>query len=212
MFRRIPYLDFKQQFPEPMTSAALEHVETVVKRSQHEFDYVKNALLNPNPTFCSKPLPENVVLNILELAQFWPAAEKSCSFPFEGYQLNVRFFKFGPLPGKARRLEFEFESHDQGWSSYPEHSGTYENSWTWGEIDIKNSAGESKLNGRKRIFTNRHADSTWQTHSNVLTPENSFLECMEKGDTLEFHFRSEFPGWCIYVRKARMVVHYDGEI
>lgn len=40
-----------------------------------------------------------------------------------------------PLTSRSIRLlrkaVFTFKSRDQGWSSYAEHYGTYENSWTW---------------------------------------------------------------------------------
>lgn len=38
--------------------------------------------------------------------------------------------------GRLRKVVFTFKAKDQGWSSYIENHGTYENSWTWFEAMV----------------------------------------------------------------------------
>lgn len=89
----------------------------------------------------------------------------------------------------------------------------YENSWTWGEVDVKDHNGNSKLQERQRIFTNLHADSQWQVHAKTFYPcDEGFMTHLGRGDTLEFYFRAQFPGWCIFVQNSKMVLHYDDPV
>eukprot|EP00834_Sanchytrium_tribonematis_P001324 NODE_31_length_37178_cov_0.413576.p23 type:complete len:178 gc:universal NODE_31_length_37178_cov_0.413576:32787-33320(+) len=51
------------------------------------------------------------------------------------------------------KIEFICQSHDQGWSSFHEHHGTIENSWTFGEIHLSCANDDY----RQRVYTNLHA-------------------------------------------------------
>ena len=184
-------------------------VVSKVLRGAGEVRLLREALLHGDVPTHRPPLPEAIVTQILDNAEYWCVAEKIHEDTFEGGSLNYRVFKFSALPGIPRKVKFRITSHDQGWSSYPEDQGTQRNSWTWGEVDIIDPVtGMSKLQERPRVFTNVHASSTWKTHSVDYAGFDGFMAQYAPGDVLEFYCRSMFPGWCIYVRDAKMEVHY----
>ncbi|GFR43462.1 hypothetical protein Agub_g4545, partial [Astrephomene gubernaculifera] len=108
-----------------------------------------------------------------------------------------------PLPPgyEVAAVEVEAESHDQGWSSYPEDRNTRNNSWTWVELQLYDTHGDLVPAGvhrrahdggsgdggdggsgdgggggeRPRLFTNLHAISAWQTHAVKLGPESDLV-------------------------------------
>lgn len=78
-----------------------------------------------------------------------------------------------------------------------------------GEIDIIDPNGISKLESRHRIFSNFTCCHQWQMYSDMLLAEKYFLNCMEKGDTLEFYFHVAHDEIRNIFRKARMVMYYS---
>eukprot|EP00210_Caulerpa_lentillifera_P001888 g1816.t1 len=184
------------------------HVTTIMIRAPHEVRALQSALYNGIPAQDMLPLPMSAVNKILQKSQFHCIIEKKTEQGFQGGNMCHCLFKFGPLPAKPFKVEIVVVSHDQGWSSYPNDQGTYRNSWTWGEVDVINEAERSKLPERIPVFTNLHARSNWQTHDLTFENDERFMSCLETGDILEMYFRSAHPGWVIYVREAKMTVHY----
>lgn len=97
------------------------------------------------------------------------------------------------------------ESHDQGWSSFPEDYNTERNSWTWGELVVRDGVQVT----RTRLFTNLHAVAQWQTHTHEIVDEHVLNELMRKDNQTSEHtvevcivLRAMFPGWRMYVREA----------
>ena len=56
-------------------------------------------------------------------------------------ELEVPYILSDPVRGRAnvpsREIKFVIQRHDQGWSDYPQHHGTYIESMTWFDIYIK---------------------------------------------------------------------------
>ena len=79
------------------------------------------------------------------------------------------------------------ESHDQGWSSYPQDQGTFNNSWTWLDLALVRNPSESAPAENPpdwRIYTNLHASRTWQTKEVVLDRSNEIISALRPGDSL----------------------------
>ncbi|GMH41325.1 hypothetical protein BSKO_09235 [Bryopsis sp. KO-2023] len=184
-------------------------VETFVKRSRRTVAALEKALTNGNPAENLPPLPSDVVLKILDSAEYWCCVEKRCESSIRGQNMNFRIFRFGPIPGQPKRIELRVESHDQGWSSYPHDHGTKRGSFTWGEVDVIDGNGRSKLGGRPRVFTNIHADSDWQIHDVSFDHDQGFMRVLGQGDSVELCLRSMCPLWEIFVRSARMALYFQ---
>ncbi|KXZ52317.1 hypothetical protein GPECTOR_10g949 [Gonium pectorale] len=62
---------------------------------------------------------------------------------------------------QVEAVAVQVESHDQGWSSYPDDRNTYNNSWTWGELVLAGPDGEVLGQAAQaeppRLYTNLHA-------------------------------------------------------
>ena len=181
-----------------------------VLRGAGDVRRLREALMRGDESTHRAPLPESVARKILDMAEYWCVAEKIHEDAFQGCNLTYRVFRFGAIPGIPRIVKLRITSHDQGWSSFPAAQGTDRNSWTFGQVDIIDPVtGRSKLPRRPRVFTNVHADFRWKTHSLEFSDVSGFMTSYAPGDVLEFYCKSKFPGWCIYVRDAKMEVHYE---
>ncbi|KAG2439526.1 hypothetical protein HXX76_004879 [Chlamydomonas incerta] len=138
------------------------------------------------------------------------------------------------LPGGGAEVtcvEVEAEAHDQGWSSYPADRGTYRNSWTWGELVLVGPGGKRVRAGDPgRLFTNKHAERTFQTHRVVQGPDSAVVQDLNErvyggagaagaggagaggargqGYELQLLQCAAFPGWCHTMRRAAITVHF----
>ncbi|RIB22164.1 hypothetical protein C2G38_2014478 [Gigaspora rosea] len=118
---------------------------------------------------------------------------------------------------KCKKIEIACESHDQGWSSYPRDHGTYNNSWTWGEISIitpkKNNNLEVRLIEKEpitryRVYTNKHAVDDWQTHNFEFLSHHPLVKSLQPGDIVGLWIRSCYPGWRNYIKRAEIKFYY----
>ncbi|GIL83783.1 hypothetical protein Vretifemale_12537 [Volvox reticuliferus] len=81
-------------------------------------------------------------------------------------------------PGyRVEKIGVEVVSHDQGWSDYCRDHGTYNNSWTWGELVLLDPTGHPVHNdgNPERLYTNLHAIGDWQTQTIVLGPTHPLV-------------------------------------
>ncbi|KAH9045040.1 hypothetical protein EDB84DRAFT_1558896 [Lactarius hengduanensis] len=109
------------------------------------------------------------------------------------------------------RVVIRTESHDQGWSNYPEDQGSFNNSWTWLELALVRNPTESAPTETPpdwRIYTNLHASGTWQTNEVVLDKSNEIIGALRPGDSLAIWAEARFPGWANMVRSAKIEVVY----
>jgi hypothetical protein len=121
---------------------------------------------------------------------------------------------------KLRVLVYSFKSQDQGWSSYPEHHGTYASSWTWFEAGLtrykkqiprRENSREQELRGKKEqdryeLQRNRHAGREPEDYKIELHRDHELLRCVEEGDRFALRARAMFPGWTNMVHYARIDV------
>ncbi|RIB22598.1 hypothetical protein C2G38_2014230 [Gigaspora rosea] len=114
---------------------------------------------------------------------------------------------------KCQKIEITCESHDQGWSSYPQDQGTYNNSWTWGEITIipkqnNDLQGQNESKTRYKVYTNKHAAEGWQTHNFIFLSDHPLVQSLQPGDIVGLYIRSLHPGWCNYIKRAEIKFYY----
>ncbi|GMH45836.1 hypothetical protein BSKO_13799 [Bryopsis sp. KO-2023] len=181
-------------------------VETFVKRSRRTVAALKTALTNGNPAESLPPLPPDVVLRILDAAEYWCCVEKRCESSIRGQNMNFRIFRLGPIPGQPKRIELRVESHDQGWSS---HSLAKRGVFAWGGVDVIDGNGRSKLGDRPPVFANVHADSDWHIHDVSFDHDQGFMRFLGQGDSVELRLRSMRPSQKIFVRSARMALYFQ---
>ncbi|MCO5581451.1 hypothetical protein L7F22_035335 [Adiantum nelumboides] len=101
----------------------------------------------------------------------------------------------------VKGIKVTVESHDQGWSSYRDDHGTYNNSWTWGELAVLAADGQTQIGKRIHVYTNLHAVDEWQVHSKIVT-DPLFLESIQAERVIALYLCSRYPGWCNYTRHA----------
>ncbi|KAJ3827099.1 hypothetical protein F5880DRAFT_1609615 [Lentinula raphanica] len=100
------------------------------------------------------PLPLEIIDLILDFAEYWPCLRVDNSEEIEAVASSTVHgeatwtYLISPpmLPGeisgtesrhrRVRKITFEMESHDQGWTSIQGTEGTYNGSWSWFEAII----------------------------------------------------------------------------
>ena len=101
-------------------------------------------------------------------------------------------------------VNFEVESKDQGWSSYPEDHGK-RNSNTWLEASLSELSTT-----RYHLFTNIHAGQAFEYQEKQCDRQSDLVKdlvgLMDRREgfplTIRMHARSCYPGWTISIRRA----------
>ncbi|KAL8656524.1 MAG: hypothetical protein Q9226_002638 [Calogaya cf. arnoldii] len=113
-----------------------------------------------------------------------------------------------------QRIVFRFQSKDQGWSSFHEHHGSYNGSWTWFEAVVRSGdndgsddhSAEDKVKKRVELQRNRHAGMRLENYEIVFEHGDPRIielkSLLEAGDVLELRACARFPGWTNYVEQA----------
>jgi hypothetical protein len=156
-------------------------------------------------------LPLELVEKILDDAQYYPHSVFATTTHQFNYPLAVRdgrslAIQTSPIVDTEfiSRVVIRTESHDQGWSSYPQDQGTFNNSWTWLDLSLvrnlnppESAATESPPDWR--IYTNLHASRTWQTKEVVLDTSNEIINAFRPGDSLAIYAeaRSVLIDWSV---------------
>ncbi|KAL2041130.1 hypothetical protein N7G274_006074 [Stereocaulon virgatum] len=180
-------------------------------------------------------LPNEIILQILDHPSRLilvnsvnisaPAAQEPLQCSSHGpHHGDWRIVATDPMPAhlipRLRVLVYSFKSRDQGWSSYPEHHGTYDASWTWFEAGLtpseeQNSRTEEsrqqELRGKKEqdryeLQRNRHAGRKPEDYRIELYRDHKLLLRVEEGDQFALWARAMFPGWANSVYYARIDV------
>ncbi|KFY44645.1 hypothetical protein V494_01385 [Pseudogymnoascus sp. VKM F-4513 (FW-928)] len=175
-----------------------------------------------NTTSTSTPLPRNIIIRILDQAKYWLRTTTSRS---DHIALNEAASKRAPpylttppIIGRSlapvRELIFDFTSHDQGFSSYPECYGTYDNSWTYFLFGVERAAEEEAAfdyDGLERcVCVNVHAKRAATTHRKAFREfwrEGGLLRRLRRGDRVQVFACARFPGWVNYVERVGVTVY-----
>lgn len=138
--------------------------------------------------------PSELVAIILDAAEYYP----HCIFAMPAHHfdhplqvLDGRIQAVLTLPivdsEFISRVVIRTESHDQGWSSYPNDQGTFNNSWTWLDLALVRNPNEStsaESPPNWRIYTNLHASRTWQNKEVALDKSYAIIGALRSGDSL----------------------------
>ena len=101
-------------------------------------------------------------------------------------------------------VAFTFTSCDQGWSSYPEHRGTYDGSWTWLETGITRDHDTNTFLGRWELQRNRHAGEGPEDYRVEFGKEHELFTSLSKGDKIALWARALYPAWQNFVHEANI--------
>jgi hypothetical protein len=168
-----------------------------------------------------KKLPAELVLQILDYAQYWVLSEVSKDRVLSYLERDCRdrtpYLISEPIQGggrsPVREIHFEIWSHDQGWSNFTEDHGTYRNSWTWFDLGIERAPGREGVSGCSdvRLATNMHASRVTQERQVVFRAEDDlpWMRSLQAGDRISIIPRALYPGWQNFVEKARISIYTD---
>ncbi|KAL0488666.1 hypothetical protein AKO1_008827 [Acrasis kona] len=161
------------------------------------------------------PIPLDIVINILEFANYTASITGENAQSFREVNANHNYLSIkaptgtSPITGepfKITKIAFEVSSHDQGWSDVREHHGTYNGSYTYGEISLLRNNEE--VGNRTRCYTNLTATSSWQLHKKDFFMDSDFIKSIQPGDEIAVFLRSEYPGWCNFTNFASIKLFY----
>ena len=179
-------------------------------------------------------LPNEIILQILDHPSRWVQAQcvnlrtiaehepLRCSSD-GGQEGKWQILVTDPLSAyvvaRLRAVVYSFHSQDQGWSSFPQHHGTYEATWTWFEAsltrfedpDVQGEILEGqkalrmeKEQTRYELRRNRHAGRDPENYTIELVKEHELLKLVQNGDRFALWACAAFPGWVNRVHQARI--------
>lgn len=158
-------------------------------------------------------LPLELVDEILHTAEYYPRHTSVLPAHHFDNPLTVRDGRCQVVltppiqhPESISRILILTESHDQGWSSYPQDRGTHRNSWTWLDLGVVRGTPENVPAPDWRIYTNMHASDTWQATEVDLDRDNETVVALRPGDSLAIWAEARFV-LCDYPRGCDGVFH-----
>lgn len=107
----------------------------------------------------------------------------------------------------VKMVTMECESHDQGWSSYPDDQGTRNNSWTFGDLSVQDDSG-ADVHKEDRVYTNLHACSDWELHKVEYGEDHALTKSLGPGKIMVLSLNAQFPGWENFVKYAQLTVYF----
>ncbi|KAJ5372961.1 hypothetical protein N7517_004967 [Penicillium concentricum] len=163
-------------------------------------------------------LPSELVLEILEFAEYWVISavyrEDSMDYTENDCRDRTPYLTSEPIQGErfpVQEIRINIWSHDQGWSSYREDHGSFRNSWTWFDLDIERPSGRDDISKNEdlRLATNVHAkrEATCHRITYQRDQELRWMQNLQAGDRISIIPRARFPGWRNTVQKASIEIY-----
>ncbi|KAL1682498.1 hypothetical protein EV122DRAFT_287123 [Schizophyllum commune] len=157
-------------------------------------------------TLRQRGIPEELVLDILDLAELWSCstASRAQKVAVDSRAQSYVFVELEVPDAPLRTLTFVTVSHDQGWSDYEDDHGTYRRSSTWFEAGVRGS------DARRLIQQNIHASSDRRLHTNTWsldTPDSElreWLQGVQAGKVLQLIASAQYQGWVNHVYSAEI--------
>ncbi|EON66484.1 hypothetical protein W97_05582 [Coniosporium apollinis CBS 100218] len=168
-----------------------------------------------------KSLPRSITVRVIDMAEYW--MKSTCSraehlvLDEEKANKEPSYLSSAPIVGTrkapVRQIVFSIFSHDQGFSSFTEDHGTYDNSWTWFDVDAAKHDGQSMdFEGESQtLITNVHAGGTRREHRAICGDkpgmrQTGWMSRLEPGDTVSIRARARYQGWVNFVEEATMEI------
>ncbi|KAE8138956.1 hypothetical protein BDV38DRAFT_243329 [Aspergillus pseudotamarii] len=163
-------------------------------------------------------LPSEFVLEVLEHAGYWLLSRISRADEMQYEERDCHgqppYLTSAPIQGErypVKKIRITIWSHDQGWSSYPQDHGTFNNSWTWFDLGITRAAGREDISkdANLRLATNVHASKKTMCHEITYHRDQNlrWVQNLEPGDSISIIPRALFPGWRNFVEKASIEIY-----
>ncbi|QKX57552.1 uncharacterized protein TRUGW13939_04669 [Talaromyces rugulosus] len=165
--------------------------------------------------------PQFILLRILDLARYWLRSQASrvglISCDEKECQDRRPYLTSEPIRGgkyrPVREIQFVIWSHDQGFSSYPELHGTFESSFTWFEVGIKQLPERLSIDIREeeRVLTaNIHASRKLRRHQiiygELAIKQMGWVEKLQVGDRVSIIPMARYPAWRNFVSEASIEI------
>ncbi|EKV09931.1 Ankyrin repeat protein [Penicillium digitatum] len=163
-------------------------------------------------------LPSELVLEILEFAEYWVLSavhrEDRVHYNESDCRDRTPYLTSEPIQGErfpVQEIKINIWSHDQGWSSYREDHGTFNNSWTWFDLGIEKPPGREDIptDENLRLATNVHAGRETMNHQIIYRRDQAlnWMQNLQAGDRISIVPRARFAGWRNTVEKASIEVY-----
>ncbi|KAJ5548581.1 hypothetical protein N7513_005815 [Penicillium frequentans] len=155
---------------------------------------------------------------ILNIARYWlvctESNKRAISLLESDCQERPPYLTSSPINVDSpyvREIEITIWSRDQGYSGFPEHQGTYENSWTWFDLWIQSMPGKEDILKPEevRLATNVHAGKSWRRSQVTYSAAQdlSWVKKLGAGDRLSIVPMARYPEWKNFVREASIKVY-----
>ena len=192
-------------------SDARGNIVTYTSITDKNVKHLRKALLRGAPPKKLPPLPLDVVDRIMDAAEYWVTELRECVKRKVDWTITADFiFDSVVVERKLKKLDVRVEFSAQRFH----HSwrGGGPDSFAWGEVDILDAEGKSKLEEPLLVEASEPEEDIHKTQiiSWTLSPELSPI--VKKGDTVDFSFCSNGEGSCSFlIRYARMTVCFENQ-
>ena len=102
---------------------------------------------------------------------------------------------------KVKMIQFECESHDQGFANDPAYS------YSWSDLVVKSSSGV-EVYRQNRAYANAVADSNYQMHVALYNENDEIVQKCAPGSTLELVLCAQYPAWSNTAKYGRIAIYY----
>ena len=102
---------------------------------------------------------------------------------------------------KVKMIQFECESHDQGWAGHKDYS------YSWVDLVVTSSSG-IEIYRQNRAYANAVADSNYQMQVKVYNENDEIVQKCAPGSTLQLLLCAQYPAWANTAKYGRIAVSY----
>lgn len=188
------------------------------------------------PSAHRRALPRELILEILSHPSRWVLAwsDEIVNPTSLKHTEHARVLLSTPaLTARSARLlrevVFTIRSHDQGWSSFPEHRGTFDNSWTWFEAVVLNkreewahvvkNVGANSIDifdstniRRHHLQSNRHAKGQAEDHTIRLCRGHEIFNGLKAEDRILLVAFAQYSGWVNHIQDAKIEILEEDDL
>ena len=102
---------------------------------------------------------------------------------------------------KVKMIQFECESHDQGWADDENYS------YSWVDLVVTSSSG-IEVYRQNRAYANAVANSNYHMHVTLYNENDEIVQKCAPGSTLELVLCAQYPAWSNTAKYGRIAIYY----